>query len=176
MEIKFYKIEGGAAIDKASEFLKVRDNARNQYEKIFEEVGSLKSYRERKSKLCAFCFDEEPNSKKWKWVGGGYYPKQNTKFGKDLHKRLESITVIDEIEILKAANRADKILVIGSGYDTYRVGLTILPKTEIEAPCLLLSVPCSKEFGEWVAPTEAVEIELWESEKMISDYNKAIDG
>ena len=188
---RYFKITTGPIIDAVTETNRINDAAHEEYIKLCDEVGAKHEYWHNKRHMVGFNFDSPPDERLWKNLGQGrYWPKKNSKWGKDLTKRIEAIKTKSVDSCLEVFGLYDGPTLFGDNKAHYPV-LIMLPYA---APIFMVSVPWydvdTKELEEYKQqhtagkhydrnidsviwePTEDMQpIKEWEYHKLIDEWN-----
>ena len=89
---RYFRVTQGPLIEAVREGQKINDAAYEEYNKIGAEFGAKTGYYAIDNRLTGFMFDKAPSVEIFKKLkGGGYFPKKNSKIGKELVKRIEAV-------------------------------------------------------------------------------------
>lgn len=195
---RFFRVTQGPVVEAAKECLDIAEAARASYSEILKDIGAKDRYYgdAGSSKLLALSFEERPDTNLYKRMkNGGWYPKLNTKEGRELHKRLEAVVTRspDDLLPMMGLSNGPTVFERGSVRDhargrVYFATATIVPYDE---PVVLVQVPWYdedpsklKSYADnpnwqdsnldailWEPAKEMVELKEWEIMKEIEAFN-----
>ena len=190
---RFFKITDGPVIDHINEAAKVNDDAHEQYKIILDEVGAKHTYYHRGRKMTAMMFESEPDRNLFKKSGQGWWPKKNSKTGKDLNERLDAIVTKDPNEALKLIG-LDNNPCVFSGSKCYWPTLIVIPEAK---PVVYVTLPWfdadPKEVEQyrqdrdtgicvsrnldhilWAPSKDMEEIKNWQMDRHLDEWNESV--
>lgn len=165
--------------------------------KIAEEIGaSTKKYSTNGTRLTGFYFSSVPDQSIFKKVSRGiWYPKKNNKTGKELDKRIRSLSLVDIQSSLKLIGLDSSPSIFDSDNGVcYRPILIHVPTDPLRVfikvpwwncgPKELENYKKSNDLGIlgdsnydallWEPPIGLIEVREWELIKEIDDYNSSL--
>lgn len=188
---RYFRVDTGPIADKASQMVRVNNEVKARYLAVLAEIGAEDTYWVDDHKLVAMTPTVDKHLYR-KCRDGGYYPKRNTKFGKDLNKRFSDIArdIINKYTLIELCN---KPRVICMGMRLYFPTPTVLPHDDY--PVVFIAVPWYDEdpdviaeyvarkskgqqtTGEtgallWGPTTHMTEVKEWEVLKEVGEYNE----
>lgn len=192
---RYFKVTTGPLSTLVLEANAINDIAHEEYSKLTQEVGAKVEYYHRNRQLTGFTFEGKPDNSIWRFNprGYGYWPKQTTKWGKDLVKRIRAVKTKSVTSCLECIGLYDGPTIFGNGQAWYPT-LIALP---YDVPVILVSTPWYDEDPEVIdkyiidkasghhmnhnldcilwKPTDEMEaIPEWEYKKYIHEWNESI--
>jgi hypothetical protein len=188
---RYFRVTEGPIVEDAKEVLSVNKKAQEEYSAILEEIGACSTqWWQRGNRLVGIKFDHSPGNN-YKKINPGWYPKKNTKAGRELCKRLESIETREERFCLRSTKLGTLIPVLFGGGKAYGVAHVIIPS---DPPVVYVSVPWYDEDPGVLSaykndknhisanldhllwePTEHMrECKEWEYKRAIEEWNESI--
>ncbi len=191
---RYFRVVSGVLVDAINKGRETNKIASNEYRKILKEIGAKDTFYHIDNKLNSIVFENTPDPKDFKRTDNGYYPKQNSKAGRALHKRLKSIKTTPESDCLESVGLSRSPTIFAAS-TCYFPSVTVIPSKPLVA---LVSVPWydedpeklakyieDKKAGEydngnmnallWEPTDEMVEIKEWQVIKEIEEWNESID-
>lgn len=191
---RYFKASSEAIISTTKLSIEVNARAREEYQEILKdlEVKDNTYWQDSNKKLIAFMPTKD--LEKYRKVNHckGFYPKQNTKFGKELHNRFQSVETIDpDNKIIELSGNPREI---EQDFRLSMPGVVILP---YDVPVVFITVPWydedpavvdeykkTKEEGVfsrnriesllWTPPEGFKEVKEWEVDKAVTTYNDSL--
>jgi hypothetical protein len=193
---RFFEVKTGQFFEAVQNQHRVNREAITQYTKIADQIGASKALYISDVKLVGFYFDEKPDRHLYKKAPGTsnvWWPKKNTKFGKDLNKQIGEVKTIAQGELLKSIGLSAHGEMC-DGHYMYGSQVVYLPSTK---PVCYVVTPWKDEDPEkleqykidcaekkvfssdlehllWEAPAEFVEVKEWQARKAIDEYNESL--
>jgi len=191
---RFFKVTSGEMITRIKEIRKVNEAAIVKYKAFLEKIGAKEQFYIRDERMVGILFDGEPDRYLFKKVHSGWWPKKNTKKGKELNNELKAIKTIPESDCLKVVGLSGSPTIFTDG-KCYFPTLVTIPS---DPPILLVKIPwydedpekvkkyiADKEKGVhlnrnldailWEPSPEMEEIKEWEYLKIIDDWNSSVE-
>lgn len=178
---KYFTVKNGELKKQIIDIKRKNLQIRKDFFELSKEVGADGYYTDSREELCfdGFLFDDLEKVDKTKFKGNsknGWYPKKNTKWGKEITQRIDNIQseVKSEIDFIqKSGLNAD----IGSGYKGNR-SYIMFPSVQVllfsdhsdRDNVVFVFVP-EKQKEDWVVPDFLDEIREWEYLKILDEYN-----
>lgn len=176
---RYFRVTEGPLIAAVKEIETFNKAGRAEYEKILIEIGAKLNYYHQGEKLKCFLFDKEPDTKIFKRVQPGWYPKKTSKVAKAFALRFEAV---------KIKNPQDAMEVIGlSTNDMMIRDMKIASPQTITIPgdtfTVYVVVPWYDDDPEkktteklllWKPAPELNEVKEWEVRKHIEEWNENI--
>lgn len=135
---RYFKITTGPIVNAVAEADRINDAAHEEYIKLCDEVGAKHEYWHSKRQMVGFNFDTPPDNRLWKTLKqGGYWPKKNSIWGKDLAKRISTIKTKSVDSCLEVFGLHDSPRLFANGH-AYWPRLIVLPW---DAPIFIVSLP-----------------------------------
>lgn len=183
----------GPLIEKMVNIKKVNKRAHEEYKTILAEIGAEETYYQIDNKLVALVFESEPDRALYKKVHSGWYPKKNSKKGKELCARLDKVKALPENSCLAVVGLPSSPTIFGCG-KCYTPTVLEIPSDPIvcyvavpwydEDPEILEKYKEDRANGThfrrdldsilWEPTTDMEEIKEWEYLKAIEEWNDSI--
>jgi hypothetical protein len=195
MEYRYFEVTDGPVLDRIAEIDAANDAAKKHFIEIINELGGndekwLTSGEDRSLVGVFFDTPRAPgHGEKFKRVeSGAWYPKRNSKWGRDIHKRIKAIETISPEEALSLLSLKGKRLILNSrmaspslnSFGSPRRVLVTVPWYD-EDPMVLAAYRQKKDQKDstlnhllWEPTSDMVEIKRWEFHKIIDEHNAAI--
>ncbi len=191
---RYFKATSGPMIDKIKESQSINIEANKKFSEILQELGACNEYYHREGKLIAMKFPGNVDQNKYKKMScGGWYPKRNTKYGRELHKRIDLVATSPETNSLSSIGLTTSPTIFSAGR-CYFPSMTKIPSDPM---VVFVSVPwydedpeavelykIDRELGRrgdgnidailWQPSDELVEIKEWEVTKAIEEWNQSL--
>ena len=195
---RYFRITSGPVIEAVTECRAINAEAHKQYGEILTELGAEPGYYQREGKLVAIQFEERPDGDKYKRMDcGGWYPKRNTKEGRALHKRIDSIVTKPVSSALSEVGLRDNPTIFDSrGGRCYYPTILVKPSDSLVVfisvpwfdcdPDKLVEYVKDREAGTrgdgnydallWEPTYDMTEVKNWEVEKEIDQWNESVNN
>lgn len=198
MKVEIYKrhfrVSTGDFYNAVCDAQALKNNSIKEIGKVLKEIGAeSRYYGPSDGGLSAIVFKEKPDSKLYKKVQNGWYPKKNLKAGKVLAKQFEDVKIVSNDALLNTIGLGGWGRLLHNGV-AYRTGLVIIPSDPLE---VYVSIPWydadpsaiedyKKRYGKegctssnietilWEPPVEFIEIKEWERSKAIDEWNESV--
>lgn len=96
MDFRFFKVTAGPLMDELHRIHQSRQTAYAALKKFAKEMGASGVMTADRRGFCGLAFDPPPDPAVWKKVSDNcYWPKRNTKAGRELHKRMRALPVME---------------------------------------------------------------------------------
>lgn len=178
---RYFRVTEGPLIEAVKEIGVFNKAGRAEYENILTEIGAKLNYYHQGEKLRCFLFDKEPDTKIFKRVQPGWYPKKTGKVAKALALRFEAVEI---------RNPQDAMKTIGLSPDDMMIrDMKIASPQTITIPddifTVYVVVPWYDEDPEkevkekillWKPTLEMTEIKEWEVRKHIEEWNEKLNA
>ncbi len=189
---RYFKVNHTKADELLAAWHERRDAALDTARELREAIGASEMYQDTGNGLIvAVDFDFPPDPDVYRVIKGhGYYPRKNSKAGREMAKRFDAVPRI-------APLRDSGILELFGAKDLHRLnGMTLSRSSLIEVPgvALFLTVPADDAtqaeleekqrngcgdtntnsrvaLAEWVPPEGLIAVREWEVQKVIDEYN-----
>ncbi len=191
---RFFKVTSGDMISKIKEIKEVNKAAMKKYKLFLKKIGAKEQFYIRDERMVGILFDGEPDRHLFKKVHNGWWPKKNTKKGKEMNKELEAIKTIPENSCLRLVGLSESPSIFLAG-KCYFATMVAIPS---DPPVILLNIPwydenpekikkyiedkkkgvhhnCNMDAILWKPPPEMAEIKEWEYMKNIDDWNTSLE-
>jgi hypothetical protein len=185
---RYFKITTGPVIDVVEQAHGINKQAQTKYHDILLSIGAELTYYVQRGKLVGIIFKDTPDSGKYKELqNGGWWPKQNTKEGKQLQRIFREVETKDPNDALKEVGLSNDPCMFGCGR-CYFPTLTCIPEDPL---VIYITIPwkdvdpeelkaykedtnwrdCSLDFLSWEPSPDMVEVKEWEMQKHIDEWN-----
>lgn len=190
---RYFRVTTGPLIDEIKKSQEINEKACKEYLSILKSIGAENTYYTRENRLISVIFKKLPDTKIYKKIGSGWYPKQNVKIGRELHKRFKAVTAVGDEECLKVVGLPNSPTLFGGG-KCYFPTLVIIPSKATvafvtvpwfdEDPAELEQYVKDREAGTrgdgnldailWTPTGDMSEIKEWEFKKEVCEWNESI--
>lgn len=123
---RYFKVTSGELVDEFKRLIDVRNKAIKIIRKLNKEIGSIDININNNGHIVGFEFEKKPDSKLWKKVHFGYYPKQNTQWGRELVKRIKALphfpSLQDALSAVGLSAKGPCLIGEGTGYYSTLMG------------------------------------------------------
>ena len=171
------------------------EQAHAEYEEICKEVGAeIGKIYQREGKLVGFIFSGTGlDQRVFKESRYGWTPRKNTKYGKEIARRVNSVKTSDVKECLKVVGLSNTRSIIFSDSRAYMPNIIDFPASP---PWALISIPWYDENPDtlakykidreknhfnanlesimWEPNTDMVELKEWQYKKEICEWNEQV--
>lgn len=190
---RYFKVESGDLIADVLESIRINNQANDQYKLILDDIGALPKYYHIDMRVTSICFEITPDTNIYKRTEQGWYPKKNTKFGRDLHNKLRKIKVKPIDDSLRIIG-LESFPTIIHGHTGYSSTIFYTPSDPIvcyvsvpwydEDPKVLeeyltdrnngISFNCAYDHLLWEPTKDMIEVKEWEVKKAVDDWNSSL--
>jgi len=190
---RHFRVIKGPLIKAVESAKTLNDLAHKEYEDILSEIGAEPGYYHRNFELVSIVFKDAPDTKIYKRKDSGWYPKKNSKAGKQLAARIESVETKNLQDCLEVVGLSSSFSLFYGGY-CHHSTLTVIPE---KAPVLYVSVPWYDEDPSkveqykidngkgvmsdmnldsilWEPTPDMEEVKGWEVDKHIEEWNDRV--
>lgn len=194
---RFFKVTEGPLMDEVARIKQINDAAWKAYKAILKDIcARTDSYLQKANKLTGVFFstgasDEElyERRKIYKHIDSGWYPKQNSKEGRELHKRFAAVATENQnvaLDVVGLGNGEAPFLM--DGMSLHWPSIVTLPS---DPPTSYIVVPwkdvdpaeleayktdnntnsMTMDALLWEPTPEMTEVKSWEVDKAIDEWN-----
>ena len=187
---RYFIVSTGLIADKAREVIETNIEARKKYKEILDDIGADHRYYAAGDKLTGVMLPDDMDKSIFKKVNGeAWYPKQNSKAGKALHKRFDSVAVMEDRDVLSVLGEDGRSPEIFTGGSVYFSSAIIIPS---DPATVIVYIPWFDEDPEaiekhrkeksnirggnmdsllWTPVDGMTEVKEWEVKKLIDEWN-----
>ena len=191
---RFFKVTSGDMLSKIEEIRKVNEAAMKKYKLFLKNIGAKEQFYISDERMVGILFDGEPDRYLFKKVRNGWWPKKNTKKGKEMNKELKAIKTMPENSCLRLVGLSASPSIFLDGRCHFAT-MVVIPS---EPPVILVNIPwydenqekikkylddkkrgvhhsCNMDTILWKPTPEMKEIKEWEYMKIIDDWNGSFE-
>lgn len=191
---RHFRITAGPIVKACIEMRHSAGETHKQFLEIIGKVGAKQYYSgDQSNELVAIEFEEAPDPKYYKRRGDGWYPKLNTKVGRELNQAILSVCPKGSNHVLKAAGLPSSPTIFHGSSAHYPVTFFIPSAPPVvfikvpwydEDPVVLEHYVKDRAAGIqydancdsllWKPSAEMVEVKSWEVDKEIDEWNESL--
>jgi len=193
---RYFRVTDGPLIIAVQECLEHNRESHKQYVEILKDLGAMPECYHHEGKLIALQFKRRPSSVKYKRMkSGGWYPRRNSKAGRELCTRIESINIKPMTDALEVIGLSGNPTVFARNRE-HCPDLTIKHSDPMvvlvsvpwfsENPRLVAEYAEEREAGTrsdanfdallWEPSDDMVEIGQWAVKKEVYNWNKNLNS
>lgn len=193
---RYFRVTSGTLLQAIEQIESQRKSSLMEIKKLQEELEATDTAVTREGSIYGFKFQgSEPDPKIWKMIkqGGYFFPKKNTNKGKEIAKKIKSISKYPDhnqaLEDVGLVPNFPALIDFSTGvgissqvFGSYELGVWFVSVPwQDEAPEVLSKyqedrakgtrMSCALDHLLWEPPSEFVEVKRWEMEKEIEELN-----
>lgn len=193
---RYFRVTEGPLIQATNDITEQREKASEAIMALAKEVGATDARTFHDGRFAGFVFEQDPGTK-WKRLrSGGYYPKKNSTWGRELAKRitdlprhesiagaLRAVGLVPHSPALIDESRSVGLYVTLTGSQKLGVWFVSVPWRD-EDPAEIEQYKKDRAAGTrfcvelahlcWEPPAELHEVKHWEVLKEIEEMNQAL--
>jgi len=193
---RYFRVTEGPLVAAVKEATAINEQAKKEYQPILESIGAKSTqWYQQDNRLVGLMFEKEPDKSLFKEKKrGGWWPKSNSKKGKEIATKLAAVKTADVSKSLKVVGLYGGNPVLFGNGRAYYSTLTTIPSDPL---VIFVSVPWYDENPEtlekckedrakgshrssnldhilWEPTVDMAPVKKWEVDKAIDDWNMSV--